>query len=838
MVRSLWLGVVAVGLVEAALVQAQAPSPPPGAASARDRFITVRENGRPPQRCKVLKTWREPDGVSAYQVQAVDTGEVMTIVEAGRPASAPGTPRVKAMPTRIFRWGPDNTPPEQAPKPPSDAAVSGAPLGRLAPQAAPMAATPSAPIAAPVVQQTPRVQAPPPSAPPVIVTTPRLAPTPTTTPQFAPQPAPTLSASPFAPIRPVPTDKPAAATVLTTPASKPIATAVSATPANAAKNTSAAPTSPETPRILHGPITESRGTKDPEPRPLGSGTPPRSLTVAAPTGGSNLCDCTPAVPPQPRLVPSACATGACPTTCGNGSSCDACCQPCDPCACQPSCVCCPPPRQSLLRRIFQSNPAPTVVVCPPAASPPTAPTPPSAAPPSPSAPPTTTAAVPPRDWRESWGKVEPWAGTAQANADKPAAPAKQAARAPVPSVPPQPDPLKEPDWYHHMALKEKPVAKITPAPLVPPDPPRVEYKPALVATVPPPASSTSPVQTARTTPAGPPSTPPHGRAVEIAANESNAFWAAPAPKPPQGLQPPKYNAFARDDNAPPGDAAARMGQAMGPMPGGGGPMGPMPMMPPRPPMMPSMVDSGVPSGMGNAFTLAGTRRPIPADFGPTPQEPNGFGEAMPYMPAQGPIVPPRTPMLPPSPGMLGYLPPPMPPQGPVTGINPLMTVPPVALQSMSPTVRAGLANVPQALATLRDSLYPSYREWAVEGLSRAERTHPAAGRGSLDESRPRRPGRDGAGRLRPCPGCHEGEYDRCGGSRAGVEERSRPARPSRGGRGAERVRRRRRPSRRSRRAAGVETLNRPPAPLYRTPRLAATRSGARARRPRSAARRG
>jgi hypothetical protein len=251
------------------------------------------------------------------------------------------------------------------------------------------------------------------------------------------------------------------------------------------------------------------------------------------------------------------------------------------------------------------------------------------------------------------------------------------------------------------------------------------------------------------------------------ANDANAFWTPPPATPPQGLEGPKYNAFSRGTPPPGGPPMGPMGGSpmgmmppggmpMGMMPPGGMPMGPMPMpMPPRPPMPPPVVDSGVPSGMANAFTLAGTRRPIPADFGPTPQEPNGFGDAAPYVPMQGPVVPPRQPMLPPSPGMIGTLPsvppmmgmPPMSgmsgmmPQGPMMGANPLMTVPPGPVTAARPAAPSGPANAGQMLAVLKDAQLPSEREMAadqlselnwhaqpqvVAGLTRAAREDPAA----------------------------------------------------------------------------------------------------------------
>ena len=65
MVRSLWKAAVVVGLAWTGLAWAQTSSP-----TQPERYMTVREEGGAPQRCKLLKTWREPNGSAAYEVQA------------------------------------------------------------------------------------------------------------------------------------------------------------------------------------------------------------------------------------------------------------------------------------------------------------------------------------------------------------------------------------------------------------------------------------------------------------------------------------------------------------------------------------------------------------------------------------------------------------------------------------------------------------------------------------------------------------------------------------------------------------------------------------------------
>jgi len=404
-------------------------------------------------------------------------------------------------------------------------------------------------------------------------------------------------------------------------------------------------------------------------------------------------------------------------------------------------------RQSWISRIFKSNPTPTVVATPTEVSKPAAPTPAKLVAK------VATESAQPSDWRKSWGKIEPWKATPQASSARTSdPPAKHVARTPVPIDPPaQPDPLKDPDWYRGVALKENlPNSKVREE-TVSPAPSRKENKSLRTKLLSggrkhPEISGTQGAYAPRSDEIGTTqganaprsealaassSGQPRGRVIELPANEGNAFWTPPSPPKPPAQQAPKYNAFERDENSPPpqGGAAAMAGAPQGPgqMPMGGPPMGPMPpLMAPRPPMPPPMVNSGVPSGMGNAFTLAGTRRPIPADFGPTPQEPNGFGDAVPYVPGPArPVMPPQSPMLPPSPGTLGTLPLPRPPMPnpmamlpqPMTVINPLMAVPPTQVASGAAAMPAGPASVPQMLATLKDSLYPSQREWAVEQLS-------------------------------------------------------------------------------------------------------------------------
>jgi hypothetical protein len=539
-----------VGLAWTGLAQAQSSSQvQPAASSSRARHITVREEGKPPLRCRVLKIWSQTDGVLAFQVRAVETGEMLTVV--GSAPSSGDEKKGQAVSTRIFHWGANSTPPAGAPVPPSSATVS------------------------------------------------------------RPAPTPQLTATPTA-----------------------------------------------------LPKSQTQSTAD-------------KSEVAQKSTAS----------PQPRLVPTTSGAVPYPSTCNKccSSSCNACCQ--SSCACGTS----SPLRQSWIGRLFKSHSPCEAVACQPA---PTAPA--DGSKPATPVAKAATGAPQPGDWRESWGKVEPWKDAPQADA------AKRVAKTPAKLDPPkQPDPLKDPAWYGEMARKQKPANS-----KIPEEKAEVRNTPN---PLPPPQTAKAPVVA--------PPTQPMGRVAHLPDDGgANAFSPAAAPpSPPQ----PKFNAFDREEGDPPPRGFAspmtgypqgpprRGGPAMGPMAMAQPAMGPMPMpMPPRPPMPPPMVDSGVPNSMANAFTLAGTRRPIPADFGGTPQESNGFGDAVPQMAGQG--SPPRSYVIA-SAGMMS-------PRRPMM-VNPLMSVPPSPAAHGARAMAAQSTGVPQLLATLKESMYPSQREWAAEQLS-------------------------------------------------------------------------------------------------------------------------
>jgi hypothetical protein len=628
MVRSVTIAAVVVGLAWPGLAGAQTSSPT--TAAPRERYITVREEGKLPQRCKLLKTWHEPNGLPAFQVQAVDTGELLTIVGSG-PPSAGGDPR--AMSTRIFHWGSANQPPAGSPVPPTASALAAPPQPPVQPKPTPALLTSRKADTLPA----PGVARPMPSQPIIA---------PTTVSTSKP-PAPFL-AQPAYPI-------------------------VQGTPV------------PSAPRMQTTPSSQPSGN---------------------------------AATPQPRLVPSAggAVVTQSPGDCCCPPPCNDCCKACESCS-QPSCVCCTPSplRQSFLSRLFKPHASCSEVVCQPTPTP--TPTP-SATPAKPPVPAKPTPAAPtvakvmsqpakPSDYRESWGKVEPWKAPPQANPDTLT---KRVAPTPVPmEQPQQPDPLKAPELYRDLAMEARPANSKIPnenAPAAASNR-KSRFLPMLHPAEPKPAALPAETMTAATpAPSASPSAQSPKRGIELPANEANAFWTPPEPPVPQ--QGPKFNGFDRSPGDPPrSNPPAMVAAPRGPMP----PPGPMPMRPMGPPMPPPMPDTGVPEAMGNAFTLSGTRRPIPADFGGTPQESNGFGDAIPQM-VGGQGSPPRAYGN----GMPGAPRPPM-YNGMPMGVNPLMSVPPSPAMPSMPVAAAPANGVPQMLSTLKDSLYPSEREWAAEQLS-------------------------------------------------------------------------------------------------------------------------
>jgi hypothetical protein len=117
MVRSLWIRTLATTLVWTGVTWAQQPTSARDEKTA-DQILTIQEKGKSPQKCKVVNTWRTKDGRQAYQVRALDTGEMLTITEGTSSNSTYGA-KPAGVATQIFHWGPALVSPANAPTPPA-----------------------------------------------------------------------------------------------------------------------------------------------------------------------------------------------------------------------------------------------------------------------------------------------------------------------------------------------------------------------------------------------------------------------------------------------------------------------------------------------------------------------------------------------------------------------------------------------------------------------------------------------------------------------------------------------------------------------------------------------
>jgi hypothetical protein len=115
MVRATKIGSVVVSLAASGLAWGQtALTPPAPVAEPAGKVITVNEPGKPAQKCRLIKMWSQPGGGKACQVQTIDTGHIMTIVQSG--PTAPGADG-KTMAMMIYHWS-GSMPHPDAPMPP------------------------------------------------------------------------------------------------------------------------------------------------------------------------------------------------------------------------------------------------------------------------------------------------------------------------------------------------------------------------------------------------------------------------------------------------------------------------------------------------------------------------------------------------------------------------------------------------------------------------------------------------------------------------------------------------------------------------------------------------
>src|SRR5437868_2124139 len=120
---AVFAGLSGAGLVGAGVVYSQhsPPRPSPSVVAADpSQIVKIEEPGKPGQaatKCRVIAHWHTAEGQQAWQMQILDTSQMLTIVEVGQPPSESDAP-AKAIATRIFHWGNSLTPPPGAPAAP------------------------------------------------------------------------------------------------------------------------------------------------------------------------------------------------------------------------------------------------------------------------------------------------------------------------------------------------------------------------------------------------------------------------------------------------------------------------------------------------------------------------------------------------------------------------------------------------------------------------------------------------------------------------------------------------------------------------------------------------
>ena len=109
MLRAGWKEISVGALLWAGFALAQEPPvPSAGKTTAGISTLTLQEAGKPDQKVQILRTWRTPDGGTAYDVLDPATGKRATITENGPPfpgTSASGTGRVRSLLAKLLPWG-------------------------------------------------------------------------------------------------------------------------------------------------------------------------------------------------------------------------------------------------------------------------------------------------------------------------------------------------------------------------------------------------------------------------------------------------------------------------------------------------------------------------------------------------------------------------------------------------------------------------------------------------------------------------------------------------------------------------------------------------------------
>lgn len=116
--RRHWMGALGMVLVSAGLASAQKPSLLDHLRDRPDKIVSIREMDGPEQKARLVQSWALPGGRKACQVQVLETGEMLTIVETPAAATKGGAVGAKTVGVQIYHWGNETSPPEGTPVPP------------------------------------------------------------------------------------------------------------------------------------------------------------------------------------------------------------------------------------------------------------------------------------------------------------------------------------------------------------------------------------------------------------------------------------------------------------------------------------------------------------------------------------------------------------------------------------------------------------------------------------------------------------------------------------------------------------------------------------------------
>ena len=112
MLRKLWLSSLLLALTGTTIGLAYSETPSNSEIQKpKDRFLTVNEKGKAPVKCKLILAWTNKTGQQCYLVEAVETGNKITIVQ-----NDPNSKEKNS--TTNYHWVNANTPPANSPIPP------------------------------------------------------------------------------------------------------------------------------------------------------------------------------------------------------------------------------------------------------------------------------------------------------------------------------------------------------------------------------------------------------------------------------------------------------------------------------------------------------------------------------------------------------------------------------------------------------------------------------------------------------------------------------------------------------------------------------------------------